>query len=320
MDGFIRVNSQRAKSAVFLGSKSFGLSVLRCLVSAEPSVQWTILHPDDRSDIRSNYLEYQIFSRESGRDLSIVKDRDEAELALAAISYDIAFVCGWYWLLADHIVGLSAPPAYGIHNSLLPKYRGGAPLVWSILNGEREVGGSLFRLSPGMDDGDIALQVKVVVDPAATIRQLLQAIEARFLQAIPAVWKDIICGQINLTKQDHSLATYCSQRRPEDGAVDWRDTAQNIHNFIRAQSSPYPCAFTFCNNTRVYIDFTEIFPFTYHGRPGQIVERSASHITVTTGAHGALRIIGAHDIEGETDLRTIFHSEVRLLTNGNQRN
>ena len=299
--------------AVFLGSKPFGLSILKTLLAAEPSLHWTIMYPDDCFDPRSNYDEYELFSQEKGITLKLIKNREEANVALAAISYDIAFVCGWYWLLADHIVGVDAPPAYGIHNSLLPKYRGGAPLVWSILNGEQEVGGSLFRLSPRVDDGDIALQVKVDVDQSATIGALLGEIEARFIKAMPVVWKNIISGKAILTPQDHTLATYCSQRRPEDGLIDWSNTAQNIHNFIRAQSSPYPCAFTFCANAKVYIDRAEVFSAPYHGHPGQIVERGSSHITVTTGAAGALRIIAAHDEFGESDLRTMFHSGVRLL-------
>ena len=313
MDGAIDVTLPRAKSAIFLGSKSFGLAILKALITAEPSIKWTIIHPDDRSDPRSKYSVYESFAQQSEIELKLVKDRGEADAALFQISYDIAFVCGWYWLLGDHIVGGDAPPAYGIHNSLLPRYRGGAPLVWSILNGEREVGGSLFRLSKGIDDGDIALQVKVVVNQCETVGELLGQIEARFTQAIPKVWKSIISGQVNLVRQESSLATYCAQRRPEDGLVDWSDSAQNIHNFIRAQSKPYPCAFTFCAQTKIYVDRAEVFPAPYLGRPGQIVERSPSYITVTTGAGGALRITEAHDEHGTSDLRVIFRPGVRLL-------
>lgn len=303
----------QANSAVFLGSKPFGLAILRGLLTAEPSIQWTIVHPDDCSDPRSTYQEYQAFSQRAGIDLKLVKTRDDADAALAQIPYDIAFVCGWYWLLGDHVVGEDAPPAYGIHNSLLPRYRGGAPLVWSIMNGEQEVGGSLFRLSTGMDDGDIALQVKVAVNQNETVGELLEQIEAKFVQAIPAVWKSMISGQVNLTRQDHRFATYCAQRRPEDGLIDWSDAAQNIHNFIRAQSSPYPCAFTFCANTKVHIDRAEVFPAPYLGQPGQIVERCPAFITVTTGAGGALRIMEAHDEEGASDLRAIFRPRIRRL-------
>lgn len=303
----------RASSAVFLGSKSFGLEILKGLITAESSIKWTIIHPDDCSDQRSRYSAFQSFAEQHEIELKLVKDRDEADAALNQISYDIAFVCGWYWLLGDKVVGGDAPPAYGIHNSLLPRYRGGAPLVWSIMNGEPEVGGSLFRLSTGMDDGDIALQVKVAVDQHETVGDLLGQIESRFTQAIPAVWKSIVSGRVNLTSQDHSLATYCAQRRPEDGLVDWSDTSQNIHNFIRAQSNPYPCAFTFCAQKKIYIDRAEIFPAPYLGRPGQIVERSPSYTTVTTGAGGALRITEAHDEQGASDLRVIFRPGVRLL-------
>lgn len=307
------MNLPRIQSAVFLGSKPFGLAILNSLVAAEPSLEWTIIHPDDSADPRSNYDAYKLFSKSNGISLKLVRNRMEAETALAELSYDIAFVCGWYWLLADYIVSNKAPPVFGIHNSLLPRYRGGAPLVWSILNGEGEVGGTLFRLSSGMDDGDIILQVKVAVEQNSTVGMLLDAIEARFLKAIPLAWKNIVSGRTNSTSQDHTQASYYAQRRPEDGLIDWFDTAQNIHNFIRAQSSPYPCAFTFCGGKKVHIDRAEVCYASYYGQPGEIVDRISSHVIVTTGAGGALRIMEAHNINGESNLRAIFHSEVCML-------
>lgn len=306
------MNLAQIQSAAFLGSKPLGLAILKSLVAAEPSIRWTIFHPDDLADPRSNYASFHQFSRDNDINLNLVKNRREAEVALAEVPYDIAFVCGWYWLLADHIVGDEAPPVYGIHNSLLPKYRGGAPLVWPILNGESEVGGSLFRLSPGVDDGDIALQVKVAVEQDASVGELLEDIQARFKEAIPMVWRSIISGYASLIPQDNRQSSYFSQRRPEDGLIDWFDTAQNINNFIRAQSSPYPCAYTFCKEKKVYIDRARVFSAPFHGRPGQISERSLSHVSVATGAGGALRVIEAHDMDGELDLRALFPSESRL--------
>lgn len=305
-------------SAVFMGSKPFGLAILKALVTAEPSLKWQIIHPDDTPDPRSNFLAFQEFSEEAGVPLTRVQNRGEAERLIAASVYDVGFVCGWYWLLADDIVGPDAPPVYGIHNSLLPRYRGGAPLVWSIMNGEPEVGGSLFRLTSGMDDGDIALQVKVPVTQDSDIKSILKQIELAFLEGIPTVWQEIVSGRANLTKQNHSLATYCAQRRPEDGQVNWSDYAQNIHDFIRAQSEPYPCAFTFCDANKIYLDRSEVFPACYCGRPGQIVERKPTAITVIAGGSTAIRITQAHDSSGETDLRSLFHIGVRLLKPNNE--
>ena len=305
------------RSAVFMGSKSFGLAILKALVTAEPSLKWQIIHPDDMSDPRSNFLAFQEFSETAGVALTRVQNRAEAENLLAECDYDVSFVCGWYWLLADNFVGQDAPPVYGIHNSLLPLYRGGAPLVWSILNGELEVGGSLFRLTSGMDDGDIALQVKVPVRQDSDIGGILKQIEIAFLKEIPTVWQAIISGRANLTQQNHSLATYCAQRRPEDGQINWSDNAQNIHNFIRAQSEPYPCAFTFCGADKVYLERSEVFNGCYHGRPGQIVERKPTFVTVAAGEGTAIRIMQAHDASGETGLRTLFRAGIRLLKSDN---
>lgn len=303
------------RSAVFLGSKPFGLAILKTLIAAEPALDWVILHPDDVSDPRSNYPAYQAFAAEVGIELKRVANRAEAERALSERPYDVGFVCGWYWLFGDRFVGAEASPLYGIHNSLLPRYRGGAPLVWSIINGEPEVGGSLFRLTPRMDDGDIVLQVKVPVKQDSTIADLLGDIEAAFLRKLPKVWADIVSGQANLIQQDHEMATFCAQRRPEDGEIDWLSTAQDVHNFIRGQSSPYPCAFTFCADTKIFIDAAYVFSGQYFGRPGQIVERKPEFVTVTTGSGGAIRITDAHDLKGEKSLQKLFRAKIRVLGN-----
>ena len=149
----------RSSISCFLGSKPFDLAMLKCLVAAEPFLRWTVIHPDDTAEPESNYDACQLFCRETGTSLKLFKNPMVSKAALAGLSYDIAFFHGWYWPLESHIVGNKASPVYAILHIHLPRYRGGAPTAWSILNDEEKVGGTLFRLSPGRDDGDIALQV-----------------------------------------------------------------------------------------------------------------------------------------------------------------
>lgn len=108
------------------------------------------------------------------------------------IGPDVGFVCGWYWLIDRETLDLVPNGLWGVHNSLLPKYRGGAPLVWSILNGDSHVGSSVFKISEGMDDGEILHQVKVKVLPDDNVGSLLEKIEQELIENLPKKWTDLV--------------------------------------------------------------------------------------------------------------------------------
>lgn len=179
-----------ARRALFLGSKAFGLAILRTLVEAAPEVEWQVVHPDDSADGRTALGEFEAYCRERGLPLTIVDRASAANALIVASAADVVMVCGWHFLLPPAVLD-SGPRFLGIHNSLLPKYRGGAPLVWAMINGEAKVGSSLFGFTPGMDDGPIYLQVSV--EPAAddTIGDVLSALEQRFVAELSRAWRRI---------------------------------------------------------------------------------------------------------------------------------
>lgn len=157
------------------------------------------------------------------------------------IEPDLILVMGWYYMVPKRIRELAKYEAWGIHASLLPRYAGGAPLVWAIINGEKETGVTLFKLGDGVDDGEIIDQQSFPIEFEDTIKEVYQkATEAS---------KEILVKGLNnidrtkLTPQIKSKIECCPQRRPQDGEIDLKKTALEIYNFIRAQSSPYPGAF-----------------------------------------------------------------------------
>src|SRR3546814_7145236 len=96
--------------------------------------------------------------------MKIARKRTEVNAMSTDLAPAALFACGWYWLLSGEHLDKVPLGCFGVHNSLLPKYRGWAPLVWSIINGDREVGVSVFKFSTGVDDGDLLLQVPVPLD------------------------------------------------------------------------------------------------------------------------------------------------------------
>ena len=273
--------------------------MFRQIRAAASDVMWQIIHPNDRHDARSVLDKFRAEALSHGIPFSVVESSKEATDLLSATAYDLGFVCGWYWLLPSSQVDEYMPPLYGIHHSTLPRFRGGAPVVWALLSGEEAVGSTLFRLTSRMDDGPIAAQVACSVLPEMTISDVLAALEKEWSKNIGLVWQNLVDGSVELAPQDESCATYCAQRRPEDGRIDWRQPANYIHNFIRSQASPYPGAFTTTvNGTRVTIDRSTPFAARYHSTPGQILQRSPSEILVGCGGSTALRVLQVREKGG----------------------
>lgn len=277
------------RRGIFLGSKEFGLSILRILVGSSPAVRWQIVCPDDRNDPRCALQKFQEFARDNDLPLSVVRTSSEARKLLSGSSPDVVFACGWYWILPAELIATVPLGCFGIHNSLLPKYRGWSPLVWSIINGDAKVGSSLFQFASGVDDGDLLAQFEIDLAMHENVVDALQGIEAEIQKNLPDIWSGYLRGEIKLTSQKHENATYCGRRIEADGKIDWKKTALEVHNFIRAQAPPYPGAFAFDAGQRkvVFIE-TDPDPRTYYGTPGQILEVQRECIVVCCGGSTAL--------------------------------
>ena len=119
-------------------------------------------------------------------DFHLIDTKSEANKRIASLDFDVGFVCGWYWLLSDNECGVNAAPLYGIHHSALPRLRGGAPVVWAIMRGDPVVGSTFFKISPGMDDGDIVLQIDYRIQPDDTIADVVEALQRKWLRQLPS--------------------------------------------------------------------------------------------------------------------------------------
>lgn len=171
---------------------------------------------------------------------------------------DFILVIGWYFMIPDKIMKLPGKGVAGIHASLLPKYRGNAPLVWALINGEKETGVSFFYITDGVDEGDIIKQEKIDILYSDTIKDILEKTKVASIKILKEFVPLIATGEAPKEKQDHSLATYFTKRSPEDGLIDWTWEKERIRNFIRAQTKPYPGAFTIIGDKKIYIWDAEI--------------------------------------------------------------
>ncbi|GKW42938.1 bifunctional UDP-4-amino-4-deoxy-L-arabinose formyltransferase/UDP-glucuronic acid oxidase ArnA [Pectobacterium parvum] len=166
---------------------------------------------------------------------------------------DVIFSFYYRTLLSDDILQLPSFGAFNLHGSLLPRYRGRAPVNWVLVNGETQTGVTLHKMVSRADAGDIVAQSVVAIDEEDTALTLhgkcRTAAAALLAQQLPLIRS----REITLTPQDDSQASYFGRRSAADGLIDWQKSAREINNLIRAVTEPYPGAFTFLGERKVII-------------------------------------------------------------------
>ena len=271
------------RRVVFMGSKSAGLGCLRRLVALAPDRLVGVITLDDRADSRSALGGFATFAEELEQPLHVAKDRLHSENLLVELRPDLVFVLGWYWLIPKTVLDRVPGGFVGIHYSLLPKYRGSSPLVWQIINGEPTVGLSVFSFTETMDEGPIWAQIRVRLLESDYIADILAKLESKTEEVLADIYPGMLDGSLKPRPQRDEPATYGAARCPDDGLINWNQPARSVYNFIRAQSSPYPGAFTIYGGNKLPIWKADLLNTQYYGLPGQVVRVASEGVYVVCG-------------------------------------
>ncbi len=206
---------------------------------------------------------------------------------IRALRPDLIFSFYYRNLIRSDILNLAALGAYNLHGSLLPKYRGRAPINWAVLHGERETGATLHVMTKRADAGDIVDQERVPIGAEETARAVFDNVTTAARRVLERQLDHLLRGTAPRRPQDEAQATYFGGRRPDDGRIDWRREAPALFNLIRAVTHPYPGAFTEFNGRRFYIWWAR--PLTSSaGLPGEVV--ATAPLTIATG-RGGLEVV-----------------------------
>lgn len=186
-------------------------------------------------------------------------------------------------LLPAEVLRLPRYGAFNMHGSLLPKYRGRAPINWAVLEGETEAGATLHAMTPKADAGDIVDSERVEIGPDETAfevqRKVVEAAVAVLARQIDALKN----GTVSRRPQDLARGFYRGRRRPEDGEIDWRKSARDVHNLVRSVSHPYPGAFTDALGGKTFLWRTRLPGLLAHDSfPGE-VHVEDGHLYVACG-------------------------------------
>ncbi|MFE3718890.1 methionyl-tRNA formyltransferase [Streptomyces cyaneofuscatus] len=271
---------------VMFGYQTWGHRTLQALLDSEHDVVTVVTHP------KSEHAYEKIWS-DSVADLAekhgipvIIRNRPDDELVerLKEVAPDIIVANNWRTWMPPEIYNLPVHGTLNIHDSLLPAYAGFSPLIWALINGEPEVGVTAHLMDEELDAGDIVIQRSVTVGPTDTTTDLFH----RTVDLIAPVTTEalglIASGQTEFTRQDRSKASFFHKRAEEDIRIDWTWPAEDLERLIRAQSAPYPSAFTFHKGQRLEVLSAVVSEGRYGGTPGRIFYREGDGVVIVAGA------------------------------------
>ena len=232
-----------AVQAVVFGYHDVGVRCLRVLLDAGVAVPLVVTHRD-APDERIWFGSVAQLAQSRGIETLLSEDLNHLRERIRVISPEFMFSFYYRRMLPPEVLALARKGAFNMHGSLLPKYRGRAPVNWAILMGESETGATLHEMVAKPDAGRIVDQQRVPIGPDETAAEVFAKVSDAAETVLERSLPRLLAGTASLKKQDLSKGSYFGARRPEDGRIDWSKSALEIHNLVRAVAPPYPGAFS----------------------------------------------------------------------------
>lgn len=282
---------------VFIGGTKRGYLTLRSLLDSGANVVGIVSLKQDAHE--TERYEQPIRQLAEGSNLPIfetklMKDRDYGQLLKGELNADLAIAVGVRVLISEDVYNAPKFGTVAFHDSFLPEYRGFAPLNWSIINGEKTTGVTAFLLNEKMDGGDIVDQVAIEIGEHETGPALYEKVCDATVELVARISRRFESGNFKGTPQNYAQGSFTCSRIPADGLIDWGQSTASIYNLVRALTHPYPGAFTFYKNSRLFVWKAEPLADapTFAGRiPGRVVgfSKDEGWVDVLTG-DGILRL------------------------------
>ncbi|MFH2001307.1 MAG: formyltransferase [Planctomycetota bacterium] len=274
---------------------SVGCAGLKALIASGDEIVRVITHKDKPNenlwfDSVADLARERSLPMDYAEDLSC----EALKSTVRELNPDIVYSFYYRDILPDEVLRVPSLGAFNLHGSLLPRYRGRCPVNWVIVNKEKMTGVTLHWMVKKPDAGDMVAQEVVAIDPRETAHSLFLKMIPRVRALVEKFHPLIREGRAPRLPQDHAKATVYPGRKPKDGEIDWTQDAVTLDALVRAVTKPYPGAFFFMNNKKVFVWETE--PETSTESQGAGVILSVDPLRIKAG-RGALRIVEA-EFEG----------------------
>jgi methionyl-tRNA formyltransferase len=271
---------------IFMGTPRFALPSLQILVDRSEQIAAVVTQPDRPAGRGQHIVPPPIKELALKHHLPVLqpgKVRDSQFIAqIKELSPDLIVVVAFGQILPRSLLDIPPYGCVNVHASLLPFYRGAAPINWVLINGETETGVTLMLLDEGMDTGDMLLQEKLPIVPEDTVATLHDRLAQNGARLLGKALDELGSAGWTSIPQDHAKATYAPLLKKEDGLIQWQKSAREIHNQIRGMN-PWPGCFTYFNGKLLKVFAVEVGEQQAKETPGSIIEISESGITVATG-------------------------------------
>jgi methionyl-tRNA formyltransferase len=271
---------------VFAGTPDFAATALKSLLQTDHQIVGVYSQPDRPSGRGRKLVPSPVKQVALGAGIAVFQPQSlktpEAQEALRAQNADVMIVAAYGLILPQAVLDIPRHGCLNIHASLLPRWRGAAPIQRAIAAGDRETGITIMQMDAGLDTGDMLLKTATPIEESDTGGSLHDRLAEMGGQAIVDALKALETGTLTAEPQNGEKACYAHKLTKEEGQIDWTEDASSINRTIRA-FNPWPGTFTDADDLRVRVHAAEVIDITSDRHPGTVVERSRDGIDVACG-------------------------------------
>lgn len=286
---------------VFMGTPDFAVPALQALHDHHHHVCLVVTQPDRPKGRGRRLIASPVKTKAVDLGFPVLQPLaikcDDVYHQLSALKPDLFVVAAFGHVLNKRLLDLPRLGAINIHASLLPRYRGAAPIHRAIIEGETETGITTMMMDTGVDTGDILLCEKLSITPEDTAASLHDRLSELGASLLINTLEKLESGTLERTPQDHTRATYAPMLTKSAGQVDWGSPAPVLERFVRGMM-PWPGAFTYLKGKRIKIFKTCVLAGDTHDPPGTVLKGFPDELRVAT-AHGILSILEIQGASGK---------------------
>lgn len=279
---------------LFMGTPDFAVPSLRALVEAGHTVCGAFTQPDKPKNRGMKLQPTPVKEFCLAHDIPVfqpTKLRDGTALEqIRALEPELIVVAAYGRILPEDILNYPARGCINVHSSLLPRYRGAAPINWAILNGDRETGVTIMHMAAALDAGDIISQVSTPIDPNETVESLHDRLAALGAELLVETVQQIGDGTARRTPQDEAQVTYAPMLSRELSPLDWTKPARALHDQVRGLI-PWPAAAAELGGVRCKVFSTAVCEESVSAAPGTVVQADKKGLKIACGGETVLEIL-----------------------------
>ena len=277
---------------LFLGTPEFAVSSLDALISSGHQVVGVFTQPDRQKGRGKQLAESPVKSAARDLGLAIYQPerirRPESVELVRSLAPELIVVVGYGQIIPQTIIDLPKRGILNVHASLLPKYRGAAPIQWAIANGETQTGVTIMQIDAGLDTGDMLREASVPISEDETAPELSARLAPLGARLLVEVLQQMITESVHREQQDEAEATYAPVLKKEDGLIDWSRPARDIYNRLRG-FAPWPGAYTLFRGQQLLVLSARIVEGS-RASPGTLHTESRS-VFAGCGRNSALELL-----------------------------